>query len=405
MRSTKPPLPPLLIMLAAACSLGADWPQFRGHDGTGVAEPMPLPHDWPSALDWKVDIPGRGPSSPIVVGDRVLVTASSGPKQDRLHVLCFDAAKGKKLWHRQFWATGRCFCHPSSANAAPTPASDGKRIFAFYSSNDLICLDLDGNLQWYRGLAHERPRAGNDIGMASSPLVVGERVIVQIENQGDSFAMAMDTRTGKTHWTVARRPIAGWSSPIRFPGPNGADAVLLQSPWGITAHDPVAGQELWRHEAECSTVCSAAVAGGSVCLPSQGITLLDATQPSADGPKITWSENRLQPSGASPLIYRGRVYAINRAGVLTCAELSGGKIVWRLRLDGHHYATPVAVGSQLLLISNNGKIQVVELGDEGKLAAEYETGVANQATPAVANGGVYIRSDSHLTRFLSPSRE
>ena len=109
--------------------------------------------------------------------------------------------------------------------------------------------------------------------------------------------------------------------------------------------------------------------------------------------------------GGESLVHQGRIYAVNRAGVLTCGELDGGKIVWRLRLDGHHYATPIAVGNQLLMVSNKGKIQVVQLGDEGQLAAEYELGVGNQATPAVAGGAVYIRSDGHLRRFLSPSRE
>ena len=126
---------------------------------------------------WTANLPGRGVSSPIVVGGKVVVTANSGPRQERLHVLAFDAKSGRELWHRQFWATGRTLTHPVGANAAPTPASDGKRIFAFYSSNDLIALDLDGNLLWFRGLAHDYPKAGNDIGMSSSPTVVGDTVV------------------------------------------------------------------------------------------------------------------------------------------------------------------------------------------------------------------------------------
>ena len=165
------------------------------------------PANWTATenVAWKVDLPGRGPSSPIVVGKKIVVTCSSGVKQDRLHVLCFDAATGNRLWERQFWATGRTLSHPSSANAAPTPASDGELIFAFFSSNDLVCLDLDGNLKWLRGLAYDFPRAGNDVGMSASPTVVGDVVIAQVECQGDSFATGIDKRTGESRWRISRR--------------------------------------------------------------------------------------------------------------------------------------------------------------------------------------------------------
>ena len=107
-------------------------------------------------------------------------------------MVAIDQHTGKQRWRRSFWATGRTYTHPTSSNAAPTPVSDGQYIYAFYSSNDLACLDLSGNLMWYRGLAHDYPKAGNDVGMASSPAIAGDVVVVQIENQGDSFASGID---------------------------------------------------------------------------------------------------------------------------------------------------------------------------------------------------------------------
>ena len=218
----------------------ADWPQFRGPDGDSVTEGTAPPVEWSDAdgqnIAWRVSLPGRGPSSPIVVGSRVLVTASSGVKQDRLHVLCFDAANGEQLWQRQFWATGRTLTHPSSANAAPTPASDGKLVFAFYSSNDLACLDLDGNLKWFRGLAHDYPAAGNDVGMSSSPVVAGDVVVAQVECQGDSFATGIDKNTGETRWRAVLPREASWASPVVIPGDDPKDSiVLLQSPSRLEA--------------------------------------------------------------------------------------------------------------------------------------------------------------------------
>ena len=130
----------LCLAFALACIAStvtaADWLQFRGSENRSTASGESLPTEISSEknVTWKSPLVGKGVSGPIVVGKKVFVTASSGPVvQDRLHVLCFDADSGKQLWHRQFLATGRCFHHPTSANAAPTPASDGQRVYAFFS--------------------------------------------------------------------------------------------------------------------------------------------------------------------------------------------------------------------------------------------------------------------------------
>lgn len=142
----------VLTALAVNSIADADWRQFRGDATSAVAADTALSGDpTKPEIAWSAALPGRGLSSPIIIGNQVIVTASSGYRQDRLHVLSFDAADGRLQWERQFWATGRTASHPKSCNAAPSPASDGERIFAFYSSNDLACLDLEGNLLWYRG--------------------------------------------------------------------------------------------------------------------------------------------------------------------------------------------------------------------------------------------------------------
>ena len=158
-----------LTLLIALSSSAEDWPQFRGPRGNGISTETNLPATLePGNIAWSVDLPGRGLSSPIIIGDRVIVTCSSGPKQERLHVICFNAVDGTRRWERQFWATGRTMSHPKTSVAAPTPASDGERIFAIFSSNDLLCLDLDGNLLWLRGLTRDYPNASNSLGMSSS---------------------------------------------------------------------------------------------------------------------------------------------------------------------------------------------------------------------------------------------
>src|SRR2546423_944859 len=156
---------PLCFCLAALPLHAADWRQFRGPRGNGVSDESDLPVTLhrEKNIAWKIDLPGRGLSSPIIVGDRIFVTCSSGRKQERLHVICFNATDGSKLWERQFWATGRTTSHPKTSVAAPTPVSDGERLYAIFSCNDLVCLDLDGNLIWLRGLTRAYPNATNSL--------------------------------------------------------------------------------------------------------------------------------------------------------------------------------------------------------------------------------------------------
>ncbi len=161
----------VLASLSVTQSANADWPVFLGPGGNGVAIEASVPLEFAPAKDgaqakniaWRTELAGRSVSGPIVVGDKVFTTSSSGMEGRWLHVAAVDAGSGKVLWERTSKATGRPYCHPTSANAAPTPCSDGQRVFAFFSSNDLVCYDLNGNLQWYRGLAFDHPQAGNDV--------------------------------------------------------------------------------------------------------------------------------------------------------------------------------------------------------------------------------------------------
>lgn len=386
------------VLLSAG---GADWRQFRGTDGTAVVAEANLPTTWTETenVAWKADLPGKGVSSPIVVGDRVIVTASSGYREQRLHVLCFAADSGKPLWDRQFWATGRTLCHTSSAVAAPTPASDGKRIFAFYSSNDLICLDLEGNLLWLRGLTYDYPTAANDVGMASSPVVVGDTVVVQVECTGESFAAGIDAATGENRWRVERLKSACWTSPVAATL-AGRPTVLLQSTDRLTAHDPQDGRQLWSYQAALGGIASPTVVGELIYAPGGG---LSALKPDDATPAVLWQENRLDTSSASPVIHQGRSYTINRAGVLNAAAADSGAMLWQLRLKGPFWATPIASGDYLYVVNQDGLAQVIRLkADAGEIEFQHEFGEEILASPAAADGALYFRSNAHLWKIARP---
>jgi len=392
----------LAVLVLLPFLLAADWLQFRGSENNPVAADTKLPTKFSDTenVAWKSPIKGRGVSGPIVVGNRVIVTASSGPVvEDRLHVLAYDAASGKELWHRQVWATGRPFHHPTSANAAPTPASDGQRIFAFYSSNDLVCLDLDGNLLWYRGLGHDYPKAGNDVGMSSSPLVAGDTVVVQVESQGDSFAAGIDAVSGENRWRIDRPNAANWVSPATLKTTDGKTAVLLQSADGITAHDPKTGEQLWKFDAKCSGIPSVMTAAGRIYVPAAGITVLQCTS-ATSSPSLVWESNKLAPGNASPIVHGGRVYALDKAGVLNCGDENTGRVAWQLRLKGTFWATPLIAGEHLYAANADGQCVVVRLGKrDGEIVHTAELGEGFFGSPAADSTGLYLRGDKHLWKI------
>ncbi|MCZ7634842.1 MAG: PQQ-like beta-propeller repeat protein [Verrucomicrobia bacterium] len=209
----------LLLVAGRAAAWGADWPQFRGPHGNGASDETGLAWRLDAAenLAWQVALPGRGLSSPIVMGDRVFVTAASGPRQEELRVLCHRVADGKLLWERRFWATGRTMCHPKTCVAAPSPASDGERVYALFSSCDLVCLDFDGRLVWLRGLTHDYPNVSNSLGMSSSLVADDGVVVAQVETDTESYALGLDVLTGVNRWRLDRPRLANWTSPSCCP--------------------------------------------------------------------------------------------------------------------------------------------------------------------------------------------
>lgn len=391
-----------LLALASPAVLAQDWPQFRGPQANSVAAaPLPARLDAQS-VQWAIDLPGRGFSSPIVVGDRLFVTSSSGPRQDRLHVLCFNLADGTRRWERQFWATGRTMTHEKISAATPGPASDGRHVFAIFSSNDCVALDLDGQLLWFRGLGLDYPNASNSLGMSSSLLVVDGVVIAMVENDSQSFTAGLDAATGVNRWKLDRPRKANWTSPSLVPaGPR--TLVALQSAEGVAVVDPATGAPVWRYQEGASTVASTTVAGGRLYVPSNGLTVLE---PPADGgaPRQVWRSAQLRPGTPSPVVVGDRVYLLNDGGILTCGQASDGKRLWQLRLKGPFSATPVAAGGFLYCVNEAGKLQVVDpSAPEGAVASELDLGPGVLGSPSVSAGSLFVRGEKKLWRIGRPA--
>lgn len=380
----------------------ADWLQFRGTDNSSLVSGDSLPKsvDEKSVI-WTASLQGRGLSSPVIVGDRVYITSCEGPRQEQLSVLCFSAESGDQLWKRSFWATGRTSCHPKTSVAAPSPASDGKSIVAFYSTNDVICLDLDGNLKWLRGLTHDYPNASNSLGMASSPVIADGTVICPVENDTESYTFGLDMKTGETKWKANRPRKANWTSPaVMTQGKT--KLVLLQSSAGVSAVNPETGDVVWEYKDGASTIPSSVVSDEVIYIPSNGITAIRPGKSDKKTPEILWQENSLSPATASPIVVDDRVFVLNRAGVLTAADKASGERLWQLRTRGPFSGTPIVADGHMYLASEKGVLQVVDLAGKGEIVSTFDLNDVILASPSAANGAIYLRSDSSLWKIAAP---
>lgn len=396
----------LVFAVGVALFCGSDWRQFRGTDNQSVSDQKGLPTTFGEGKNvaWKVPLPGPGPSGPIVVAGRVVVTCASGPRQDRLHVLAVDSRSGKILWQRQLWATGSVIHNPFGGIAAPTPASDGQRIFVFYSSNDLACFDLDGNLKWLRGLGIEHPSARNDVGMASSPLVVGDTVIVQLENLGDSFAEGIDTHSGETRWQLPLEKDSAWNSPLVLRGKSPPeDLVLLQCRSRLLFLEPRTGKQVAAYDHWSDTVASATTWNDTIYLPADGVRALRLDRQSKQV-QLLWQSQRLRTSSASPVACDGRVYVLKSPGILVCGDAAQGNVLWQVRMTGPIWATPVVADGHAYVVNHAGLVHCAQLGTQGRLVGTGQIDKGVLGSPAVAEGAIFLRSSTHLWKIAKTSQ-
>ncbi len=383
----------LTLTVLSATAWGDDWRQFRGPGSRGVAANANPPAKWsPEDATWKTSLEGRAVSGLIVVGDHVIATSSSGLQQDRLHVWSLDAASGEVRWHRSFWATGRTLCHPLSAMAAPTPTTDGNRLYVLFASNDLVCLDLKGTPQWIRSFGRDLRFAFDDRGLASSPVVIGDRVVVQIECQGDSYAFGIDTRDGSTKWQIPLAKKTSWTTPVAID----VGRVLLQSTEHTFLLDPRSGSVLWKYETQSNMIPSPTVAKDRLLLPSGGLKAvrLSTTDEEAD---VLWEETRITPARASPVVDGDNLYVIRQPNILVCGSVETGKEKWRTRLKGREFwSSPILAGKHLYIPNSEGVVFVVDTTENGKIVSENNLGEEMLGSPAVSGDAIYFRGVEHV---------
>jgi len=397
-----------LIAMTAAPSTAAesDWLTFRGEGGRGDASQASVPIDFDVSsgknVAWKTATTGRGIGGPLVIGDLVVVTGCDGEDQRDIHIEAFDRETGERRWLRSLRSTGRPYTHPTSANASPSPVSDGQRIIALFSSCDLVCVDLEGQLQWVRGLAIDHPKAGNDISMSSSPALVDGVVCVQLENQGDSFAAGIDAETGKTLWLNNRPRDSNWSTPQPIELGDGTIAFVMQDSSSIAIVKARTGEAIHKFDVKCDTTASSTYAPPLIIVPGEETTALRIDSTSVE---VLWQNNRLRPQRCSPVVHGERVY-MGKGSVLIAGNVGDGEVLWQQRLPGINtvWASPLYTASGIFVFDATGNVAVVkDNGDDAEVIGEPKIGEAILATPAAVGDSLYLRTDLAVVRIKQSS--
>jgi len=393
-----------------------DWSRFRGPNGSGIGEADAIPVTWTEKdYNWDVRLPGPGHSSPVAWGHRVFVTCAD-PGTATRSLVCLDAADGRTLWRRD--DPSRTYGqHADAGYATATPVvDDGGVVVALTAPEEvaLLALDLDGRERWRRNLGPFVTLQGSGI----SPIIVGDMVVLDDEQEdlsltggprapvGKSSWTAVDRKTGATRWRVERPPgYASYGTPcIRPAGDGRTELVFTSTCRGISGVDPSTGKVLWELDEKFldRTIASPVIAPGGLVIAGCGAgfraTRYVAVRPDGEGrkPTVVYELNRALPLVPTPLVKDGRLYLWTDDGVVSCLRVADGGLVWRERVDGSYYGSPVWVDHRLYCISREGDVVVLADGDRFEVLARVALGEPSSATPAIAGGVMYLRTRTRL---------
>jgi len=417
------------------CRVGgsaANWPQWRGPGGMGISNEKNLPLEWSATRDikWKMPIAGRGHSSTIVWGNKVFLTKAiegelvpgakavkhmDGDKEflhpdsvgaDHKHtlkVMCLDRETGTLVWERTaFEGTPYDNRHRKSSFASSTPASDGKYVYAFFGTEGLYAYDMSGKQMWKTDLG-ELGTVG--MGTGTLPILYDDLVIVQCdeENGEASFIVALDKKTGKERWKTPRKVQVSWATPILVRSAKRAELITSGSEL-VIAYDPATGKELWRHKGVESNAIPSPVANNDMVFVSAGspakvamAIMLGGTGDLADG--VVWKYSKGTAYVPSPILYGDYLYLTTDRGILTCLVAKTGEVKYeggRVPIPATFTASPVAFDGKILLTSEDGDTFVVRAGARHEIINTNSLGEPVYASPAIADGNIFIRGERNL---------
>jgi outer membrane protein assembly factor BamB len=403
----------LALTLATVGLVRADnWPRFRGPNGQGISDAKTIPTKWsPSGYNWKIELPGGGHSSPTVWDDKVFVTCADEKAQKGI-LLCLRAADGREVWRKEY-GLDKVRMNALNNYAAATPALDAEHVYLFWPGVDettLVALTHDGREVWTRKLPGNRTQHG----MGSSPIVVAEYVIMsreQDQKTGGNIASAwfgVDRKTGRIQWQYEhpKNANASYSTPCVYRDKQGRDELVFTSnSHGLAALDPGTGKLLWQTPAALpARVVSSPVLAGDMVLGTcgeggRGLRLAAIKPPetaSGDAKEVYALKSSVVPYVPTSVVHDECFFGFHDGGVVSCFRIATGEVLWSQKPAGRYFGSPVCVDDTLYCITVDGDVVVLRAGPKYELLGVNPLGEKSHATPAVANGRMFLRTFSHL---------
>jgi len=388
-------------------SSAANWPRFRGPNGTGISTDKDIPVEFGENknLIWKSAIPGSGRSSPVVWGDRIFLISSSKDAKDR-SLLCLDTAKGDILWGKSITGSSPSKLHKRNTPASSTPATDGERVYVSFWDGEKVFLyayDFKGNEVWKQDLG----AFSSEHGHGNSPLVYKGKVIYSHDQDGASQILAFNATDGKPLWKKDRAAHRTcYSTPFLYEKDGAPPQLIVATTTGIDSYNPDNGERNWnwpwKFDGEKLRTVGGAIAGNGMVVISSGngggkrytvAVTLDKK------PAMVWDSKKDFPYVPSMLVKGDHVYSMSDKGFAGCFSLKDGNEVYHERLAGAAFsASPVMIDGKIYAPSEEGNVYVLEANPQFKLLAKNTLGKDEVffASPAVADNRLYIRGKEHL---------
>ena len=402
------------------------WPQWRGPYATGVSRTADPPIDWSETknIRWKVEIPGRGSGTPIIWGDKVFVVsavpvgidaaaahAARGGVQPRVPhkfvVMALDRKSGKVAWERTAREhTPHEGSHPQWGTYASSSAmTDGQHVYAFFDSFGLYAYDMDGKLLWEKDLGDKKMRM--EFGEGQTPVLHGNRIVVQWDHQGQSFIAALDKLTGAELWRTDRQEIDSWGTPLVVEQ-DGRAQVIATAMNKVRGYDLESGKLLWEGPGLTMNPIPSAVYEDGLVIATSGfrgnalraIRLADAKGDITGTSAIAWTLDHDTPYVPSPLLYDGVLYLLkSNSGILSAYDAKTGKPYYQLqRLDGvpNVFASPVGAKGRIYFAGQDGATLVIKQGPAYEVLAKNALDDGFDASPALVDNELYLRGFKYL---------
>lgn len=431
----------LASLLAVSVANAEEWPQFRGPLGDGRADAHRPPLTWSDTenVAWKSELPGRGWSSPVTDGKRIWVTTAiehplteeqkEAVRKEKLagnplaqqmevagdvslHWLEIDAATGKVLVDQELFSVKSPEAiHSLNSFASPTPVLDRGRLYCHFGTMGTAAIDVEtGKVLWKTRLPEE-----HSVGPGGSPVVWGDRLIVNCDGTESQSVVGLDTKTGQEVWRTKRPPMEGdkgdlhkaFCTPLAIRVKDRDQIVSVGAQW-VVAYDPATGAEIWRvrHGTGFSNVPRPVYSDGVVFICT-GYMKPELVAIRADGlgdvteSHVLWRVKRQVPAMPSPIVVDGLLYMVSEAGIATCVESATGKEVWQERIGGNYSASPLYANGRIYISNREGATTVFKAGRE--FDSESVNTLAGQlmASPALIGNDLILRSATHLYRISS----